>query len=103
MQGLPPIFARLLTDTPIARCGRHHEATKPAQTASHSAAGSASCLHLPPGPSDAAHEATVRVLAQGMLDLGLLNKNKVGSVDGPSCPELGVHPPVPSPWRHGLA
>ena len=27
------------------------------------------------------HEATVRVLAQGMLDLGLLNKNKVGSVD----------------------
>ena len=27
------------------------------------------------------HEATVKVLAQGMLDLGLLDKNKVGSVD----------------------
>ncbi|MFM2323314.1 MAG: hypothetical protein RL244_193 [Pseudomonadota bacterium] len=27
------------------------------------------------------HEATVRVLAQGMLDLGLLNKNTVGSLD----------------------
>lgn len=27
------------------------------------------------------HEATVKVLAQGMLDLGLLNKNKVGSLD----------------------
>jgi Xaa-Pro aminopeptidase len=27
------------------------------------------------------HDATVRVLAQGMLDLGLLNKNKVGSLD----------------------
>ena len=27
------------------------------------------------------HEATVKVLAQGMLDLGLLDKNKVGNVD----------------------
>jgi Xaa-Pro aminopeptidase len=27
------------------------------------------------------HEATVKVLAQGMLDVGLLDKNKVGSVD----------------------
>jgi Xaa-Pro aminopeptidase len=27
------------------------------------------------------HEATVRVLSQGMLDVGLLDKNKVGSVD----------------------
>jgi len=27
------------------------------------------------------HEATVRVLAQGMLDLGLLDQNKVGSLD----------------------
>jgi len=27
------------------------------------------------------HEASVRVLAQGMLDVGLLDKNKVGSVD----------------------
>jgi Xaa-Pro aminopeptidase len=27
------------------------------------------------------HEATVRVLSQGMLDLGLLNADKVGSVD----------------------
>ncbi|GHC97163.1 Xaa-Pro aminopeptidase [Pseudorhodoferax aquiterrae] len=27
------------------------------------------------------HEATVKVLAQGMLDLGLLDRNKVGSVD----------------------
>ena len=27
------------------------------------------------------HEATVKVLAQGMLDLGLLDKNKVGSLD----------------------
>jgi len=27
------------------------------------------------------HEATVRVLAQGMLDTGLLDKNKVGNVD----------------------
>ena len=27
------------------------------------------------------HEATVRVLAQGMLDLGLLNKDKVGGLD----------------------
>jgi Xaa-Pro aminopeptidase len=27
------------------------------------------------------HEATVKVLSQGMLDLGLLNANKVGSVD----------------------
>ncbi|ARU03464.1 Xaa-Pro aminopeptidase [Comamonas serinivorans] len=27
------------------------------------------------------HDATVRVLAQGMLDLGLLNKDKVGGVD----------------------
>ena len=27
------------------------------------------------------HEATVRVLAQGMLDLGLLNKNTVGQLD----------------------
>jgi Xaa-Pro aminopeptidase len=27
------------------------------------------------------HEATVRVLAQGMLDLGLLDKNKVGTLD----------------------
>ncbi|RCW64435.1 aminopeptidase P N-terminal domain-containing protein [Pseudorhodoferax soli] len=27
------------------------------------------------------HEATVKVLAQGMLDLGLLDKDKVGSVD----------------------
>ncbi|MGC3984556.1 MAG: aminopeptidase P N-terminal domain-containing protein [Pseudorhodoferax sp.] len=27
------------------------------------------------------HEATVQVLAQGMLDLGLLDKNKVGGVD----------------------
>ena len=27
------------------------------------------------------HEATVKVLAQGMLDVGLLNRNKVGSVD----------------------
>ena len=27
------------------------------------------------------HDATVRVLAQGMLDVGLLNRNKVGSVD----------------------
>jgi Xaa-Pro aminopeptidase len=27
------------------------------------------------------HDATVRVLAQGMLDVGLLDKNKVGSVD----------------------
>ncbi|OYQ38693.1 Xaa-Pro aminopeptidase [Rhodoferax sp. TH121] len=27
------------------------------------------------------HEATVKVLAQGMLDLGLLNKNTVGSLD----------------------
>lgn len=28
-----------------------------------------------------AHEATVRILAQGMLDFGLLDANKVGSVD----------------------
>jgi Xaa-Pro aminopeptidase len=27
------------------------------------------------------HEATVKVLAQGMLDVGLLDKNKVGSLD----------------------
>jgi Xaa-Pro aminopeptidase len=27
------------------------------------------------------HDATVKVLAQGMLDLGLLDKNKVGSLD----------------------
>jgi Xaa-Pro aminopeptidase len=27
------------------------------------------------------HDATVRVLAQGMLDLGLLNKDKVGTLD----------------------
>ena len=27
------------------------------------------------------HEATVKVLAQGMLDLGLLDKNKVGGLD----------------------
>ena len=27
------------------------------------------------------HDATVRVLAQGMLDVGLLNKNKVGTLD----------------------
>jgi Xaa-Pro aminopeptidase len=27
------------------------------------------------------HDATVRVLAQGMLDVGLLDKNKVGTVD----------------------
>jgi Xaa-Pro aminopeptidase len=27
------------------------------------------------------HEATVKVLAQGLLDLGLLDKNKVGAVD----------------------
>jgi Xaa-Pro aminopeptidase len=27
------------------------------------------------------HEATVKVLAQGMLDIGLLDKNKVGSLD----------------------
>jgi Xaa-Pro aminopeptidase len=27
------------------------------------------------------HDATVKVLAQGMLDVGLLDKNKVGSLD----------------------
>jgi len=46
------------------------------------AAQSAALRAIAPGlPYSGAHEAAVRVLAQGMLDLGLLDKDKHGGVD----------------------
>ncbi len=45
------------------------------------AQGAALAAIVPGRPYSAIHDAAVRVLTEGMLDLGLLDRNKVGSLD----------------------